>query len=611
MSTSNASDDPRRTGGARRAAVTELLRLLKMAHLPGWVTPLQVAVGLASSLAETVGITLVLLFFYLAMGQVELATSTGGILGEALRHVTLWLDGPIATAAAVLTLIVVRGALAFAHSLISARIGEQINEFSRNSVHLQYLSASYRFFQKHEEAYLLDVLGTETWLISGAYGSFTRIIVSSCSIVLFASFLMALSVKITITAVFASWLVSLGLRRLTGPVRNLGADVKRVHQLLGEHMLMTLQAMRTIRAYGQEEVHHKRFVRASADARQLALDLAKLSALVSPLTEVGYLLILCSIIQLANLWEIGFATALTAVALLYRLQPHIRELEGSLLHLAQIEPQLRSLRLMLSREGKEYPASGRARLEALQEGILFKEVTFCYGPNAGKALDRVTFQIPARKTTVLVGASGSGKTTIVNLLLRLYGVDEGVIRIDGQSLEDVRRADWLGQLAIAGQDVDLIEGTIIDNVRMANEGASLEKVIEALSIAGVSEFIESLPEKYETWVGQHGLRFSGGQRQRIALARAVLRDPQFLILDEAMSALDGNLAESVRRAIQARFSDRTILLITHRLETVFHADHVIRIEAGKIRAEGLPTELFKDAGQMSNGGMVPSCLDIQ
>lgn len=589
----------------------ELLRLLKMAGLPAWVTPLLVAVGLASSLAETVGITLVLLFFYLAMGQMELATSTAGVLGEALQYAALWFHGPVVTAAAVLVLILARGALGFAHSLISARIGEQINEFSRNSVHLQYLSASYRFFQKHEEAYLLDVLGTETWLISGAYSSFTRIIVNTCSIILFASFLMALSVKITVTAVVASWVVSLGVRRLTGPVRILGADVKRVHQELAEHMLMTLQAMRTIRAYGQEDVHHKRFVRASADASQISLSLTKLTALVSPVTEVGYLLILGFIILLANLWEIGFATTLTAVALLYRLQPHIRELEGSFLHLAQIEPQLRSLRRMLSPEGKEYPALGHNRLGALQEGIFFKEVTFRYSPDAGKALDGVTFQIPARKTTVLVGASGSGKTTIVNLLLRLYRADEGVIKIDGQSLEDVGRAEWLGQLAIAGQDVDLIEGTIIDNVRMANESSSQEKVIEALSIAGISEFIESLPEKYDTWVGQHGLRFSGGQRQRIALARAVLRNPQFLILDEAMSALDGDLEESVRRAIQARFSDRTILLITHRLENVFHADHVIRIEAGKIRAEGLPTELFKAPGQMSKGRKVEGRLDIQ
>lgn len=605
MSASYTPDEPRGTGGARRAAVTELLRLLKMASLPGWVTPLLVAVGLASSLAETVGITLVLLFFYLAMGQMELATSTGGILGEALRYALHWLHGPVATAAAVLALILARGALAFTHSLISARIGEQINEFSRNNVHLQYLSASYRFFQKHEEAYLLDVLGTETWLISGAYSSFTRIIVSICSIVLFASFLMALSVKITVTAVVVSWLVSVGLRRLTVPVRIFGADVKRVHQELGEHMLMTLQAMRTIRAYGQEDVHHKRFMRASANARHISLSLTKLSALVSPLTEVGYLLVLGFVIVLASMWEIGFSTTLTAVALLYRLQPHIRELEGSLLHLAQIEPQLRSLRLMLSPEGKDYPPLGHDRLGALQEGIFFQGVTFRYNQNSDKALDAVTFRIPARKTTVLVGASGSGKTTIVNLLLRLYGADEGVIRIDSQSLEDVRRVDWLGQLAIAGQDVDLIEGTIIDNVRMANESASHEKVIEALSIAGISELIESLPEKYDTWVGQQGLRFSGGQRQRIALARAVLRDPQFLILDEAMSALDGDLEESVRRAIKARFSDRTILLITHRLETVFDADHAIRIEAGKICAEGLPTDLFKP-GQTPKRGTAES-----
>lgn len=579
----------------RRAALAELWQLLQDAPLPRWITPLLIVLGLASSLAETIGITLVLLFFYLAMGQAELASSTSGLLGNVLQHAISWLHGTIETAIVVLLLIVARGALAFANTLISARVGERINEFARNRVHQQYLSASYSFFRRHDEAYLMELLGTETWLIAGAYSSFTGLIVSSCSIVLFVSFLFALSVKITILAIAGSMLVSTGLRHLSKPIKALGSSVKLMHQRLGEHMLMTLQGMRTIRAYGQEKLHQDRFERASAEARRVSLELARLSALVSPLTEVGYLVVLCIVIASTDVWGIGFATGLTAVALLYRLQPHLRELETSLLYMAQIESRLRSIRLMLATEDKEYPRQGEYPITALRDRISFDRVSFRYDSSSDLAIDQISFDIPVGKTTALVGASGAGKTTIVNLLLRLYSPTDGVIRIDGRPLEDVLRTDWLGLLAIAGQDVDLVEGTIIENVRMAKRDASQDEVLHALRVAGISDFVEALPDKYDSWIGQQGMRFSGGQRQRLGLARAILRDPQFLILDEAMSALDRDLEETLRAAIKHQFSDRTVLLITHRLETVVNTDHVIYIDGGRVRLEGPPAKLLQDS----------------
>ncbi|MCK1708607.1 ABC-type multidrug transport system fused ATPase/permease subunit [Bradyrhizobium sp. LM2.7] len=592
--------DNARPRAARRAALVELFKLLKLAPLPRWVTPALIVLGLAASLAETVGITLVLLFFYFAMGQVELATSTNGLLGEALRYAVNWFHSSTETAVVLLFLIVARGALSFINTLISARVGEKINEVARNRVHLQYLSTSYSFFQRHDEAYLMEVLGTETWVISGAYASLTRIIVSSCSIFLFASFLLALSIKVTVLAIAASMLVSAGLRHLSLPIQQLGTGVKLVHQRLGEHMLMTLQGMRTIRAYGQEEIHQKRFEQASTQARQVALRLARLSALVSPLTEVGYLVVLFVVIAFADLWGIGFATSLTAVALLYRLQPHMRDLEGNLLYMAQIEPQLRSIRHMLSTDDKEYPKAGYLTANTLSDSISFRNVTFRYDARSDPALSDVSFDIPAGKTTALIGASGAGKTTIVNLLLRLYSATEGIVRVDGRPLEDVRRTDWLGMLAIAGQDVDLIEGTVIENIRMAKADASEDEILQALRVAGISEVVEALPDKYDTWIGQHGLRFSGGQRQRLALARAIVRNPKILILDEAMSALDRTLEENVRRAIQLRLKGRTLLLITHRLESVLDADHIVCIENGRVCAEGSPSELVADSCLFEN-----------
>jgi len=376
--------------------------------------------------------------------------------------------------------------------------------------------------------------------------------------------------------------MSLGLRRLRGPAQRLGARVKQVHQRLGEQMLMTLEGLRTIRAYGQEHQHQQRFVGSSANAREASLAMARLSALLNPLTEVGYLGILCIIIAGTDIWRSSFATTLAAVALLYRLQPYTRDIEVHLLYLAQIEAPLRSALAMLRRDDKEYLTSGAHRFTSVRKSIRFDHVTFCYESENKPALDDVSFEIPAGEMTALLGASGAGKTTVINLLLGLYRPTSGTIWIDDVRMDDIQRTDWLRHLAVAGQDVELVEGTVIDNIRMANPAASIESVIEASRTAGVAEFIESLDDGYETWIGQKGLRFSGGQRQRLGLARAVLRNPDFLMLDEATSALDQALERRVRGALETRFAGCTILVISHRVETLLNIEHRVHLEDGKV-----------------------------
>jgi ABC-type multidrug transport system fused ATPase/permease subunit len=275
-----------------------------------------------------------------------------------------------------------------------------------------------------------------------------------------------------------------------------------VHQALGERMLVTLQGMRTIRAFGQEVVHHRIFVELSAKARRISLQLDRLSAVLNPVTEIGYLAILCFIIGAAGWLQASFATTLAVVALLYRLQPHVRELEGNLLYLAQLGPQLRSVRAMLDRCDKEYLPAGDRPISSLRHDVRFENVSFAYGGTREAALRNVSFTIRAGITTALVGPSGAGKTTIVNLLLRLYLPDSGCIRVDKINLQEIRRSEWLGILAVAGQDIDLIEGTLKDNILMARAEATDAEVAEAVQMAGLTEMIETLPHGYENWIGQ-------------------------------------------------------------------------------------------------------------
>jgi ATP-binding cassette, subfamily B, bacterial MsbA len=582
-----AMQNDRSQRGAVWASLRDLSQLLRIVGKPRWATPALLVLGLASSFAETLGITLILLFLYSLSGRVTEAGN--GLEGRVLAHALDWFGSSTRLALAVLLLILARGALTLVYTLISSGISERISERARNLVHEQYLKVGFGFIQQREQSQLMEVLGTESWLVAQAYGAVTRLIVNSCSIFVFAVFLLALSWKVLLIAIAGSIAISAILRTFSQPARELGQTVKAVHQSLGEHMLMTLQGMRTIRAYGQEVVHQRRFVQSSAAARQASLALIRLSSWIGPTTEVGYLGMLSVVILLSGWWQISFEVTLAAVALLYRLQPHTREFEGNLLLLAQIQPQLRSVLDMLRTEDKEYPPNGRTALASVKEPITFDGVEFGY--NGGTAvLTDISFQIPAGVTTALIGASGAGKTTIVNLLLRLYEPTSGEIRIGGTRLTDTNRRDWLSRIAVAGQDVDLVEGTVIDNIRMARADASDHEILAAARSAGVATFVEDLPEGYETWIGQEGMRFSGGQRQRIGLARAILRNPDFLILDEAMNALDTALEAEVRRSIDRDLGGRTILVITHRIEAVRDAAHVVWIENGRVRSQG-PAQL--------------------
>lgn len=574
---------PRRsTGQARRAAIAHLRQLLRITRKPRWATPALIALGLGASVAETLGITLIILFFYSASGQVDKAATVAGAFGRVLESAAGWFSSSMQMAGVILLLIVLRGAMAFANSIINAYVSEGISERVRNLIHERYLTISYASVQQYTQAQLMEVLGSESWIVAGAYAGMTRILISACSVLVFTGVLLALSWKITVAAVLGVACISLVLRRLSRPAQRLGLRVKAVHQQLGEHMLMTLEGLRTIRAYGQEAQHQARFVRSSAEARAASMALTRLSALLHPLTEVGYLGILCLIIAGTGIWQTSFATTLAAVALLYRLQPYTSDVEGNLLYLAQIEPQLQSVLAMVESQESAHRVAAERPFPALRTGIRFDHVTFRYQPGDTPALDDVSFEIPAGQTTALIGASGAGKTTIINLLLGLYRPTSGTIWIDDLPLEEVRRTEWLERLAVAGQDVDLVEGTVIDNIRMANGDATHAMILDASAVAGVAEFIEPLADGYETWIGQQGLRFSGGQRQRVGLARAILRDPDFLMLDEAMSALDQDLERRVRGALVERFAGRTILIITHRLETLHDVAHHVHIADGRV-----------------------------
>ncbi len=228
----------------------------------------------------------------------------------------------------------------------------------------------------------------------------------------------------------------------------------------------------------------------------------------------------------------------------------------------------------------------------IHKNVRFEEVTFGYVSDL-PVLEEISFEVVMGQTVALVGMTGSGKTTITKLLARLYDPQKGKIYVDDVDLRDWSLESLRSQMAVVEQDIFLFSRSIKDNITLGMEDVPFEKVVEAAKLAQAHEFIEALPEKYETVVGERGITLSGGQRQRIAIARAVLRDPRILILDDASSAIDSKTEDEIQTAISNVLKGRISFLITHRIAQIRKADLIILLDKGKIEAQGTHEELMK------------------
>ena len=239
--------------------------------------------------------------------------------------------------------------------------------------------------------------------------------------------------------------------------------------------------------------------------------------------------------------------------------------------------------------------SGHLVLPSVKGEIELKDVTFAY-PDRQTTVKNLSLLIPAGQTIAIVGATGSGKSTLVKLLLRLYEIQSGMITLDGLNIQDLHLADLRKSIGLVSQDVFLFHGSVRENIIYGSPDADLDRVIAAAKIAEADEFIHSLPDGYDTIVGERGQKLSGGQRQRIAIARAVLKNPPILILDEATSAVDNETEAAIQRSLDRITLDRTTIAIAHRLSTIRNAHRIYVMEQGQLVEAGTHDELLIENG---------------
>ena len=256
-------------------------------------------------------------------------------------------------------------------------------------------------------------------------------------------------------------------------------------------------------------------------------------------------------------------------------------------------------------EPVEQVAGEGKTLPSLSGGIGFRDVRFRYHEDLPWVLNGVTFDVPKGQTVALVGPSGAGKTTLIDLLPGFYAPTEGDVLIEGRPLSEYDLSAVRQHMAMVTQESILFHDTIFANIAFGKDGATMEEVVRAAKVAQAHDFISATENGYDTIIGDQGVKLSGGQRQRLAIARAVLKDPEILILDEATSALDSESEKLVQQALDNLLEGRTAVVIAHRLSTVRNADRIMVMEAGKVIEAGTHDEL------METGGMYQKLVHMQ
>ncbi|WP_164897415.1 ABC transporter ATP-binding protein [Mesorhizobium sp. M6A.T.Cr.TU.017.01.1.1] len=562
----------------RRALGRKQLRLL----------PAVVLLGLVGAALEGFGIGLIIPLLGIIMGQGDQAGMAG--FSAVFQHVGSSLserDRLIVISAAILGSIVLKNIFAFANTLLTTFIYGKASHSIRSALSEQLLRVGYPFFLQQSPGRLLNIISNESWRASDAIQIMLAAIVSASAAIILLVFLLLLSWQMTLLVTLGLVLVQIAHAVLSANLKAPSRSVASRNSDLASQMLHLVHAGRLIRIFGQESREKAVFDRASDGVRRAAFVLLTRQGALPPLTEVLHAMLFLAVVIGAWFVGVSFPLIVAFVILLYRLQPYMRALQMAWSQLQGLSGSLEEVVWMLDPSDKPEPPQGSGPFRGLGQGIKFDDVTFTYSGKDRRAvvLHSAAFEIRSGRSTALIGRSGAGKTTIVNLLCRFVEPDTGRILVDGSPLDQIDPSQWRRHIALASQDLELVDGTIFENIIYGQDEASAGDAERAARLAEAHEFIEHLPQGYETIVGYRGVNLSAGQRQRIALARALVRDPDILILDEATNAVDGLSEAAIVETLKSRAGRRTTIVISHHHSTISFCDDVVILSGGRVKKQ--------------------------
>jgi ATP-binding cassette subfamily B protein len=532
----------------------------------------------------------------LAFGQVIRAVVDYGLANGSPRTLDLAL-------LLFLLVVAVLSAAIMARGYLLNWIGERVIADVRRAVYSRVLALDVGFFETSRTGEIISRLTSDTALL--------QVVVGSTLAMGLRTALLAAGgiVMLAITSPQLTGLVLLGVPFVVLPTWLLGARVRRLSRAsqdqvgeVGAYVDETLHAIRTVQAFCHEPVDRRRYAErvehAFETAMQRSFNSALMSGAVTLLTfgAIGTVLWLGGKEVLNGNLSGGELSAFLFYAILVAGSAgSLSEIAGQLLRGAGASERL--MELLQVEPAIDPPAAPKSLPSPVKGRVAAKGVSFCYPARAGTpALEALDLDVRAGERVALVGPSGAGKSTLFHLLLRFYDPQHGELALDGVPLRDLDPAELRRHIAIVPQDPVIFGADAWENIRYGLEDADDDAVRAAAKAAHAHDFIERLPDGYDTFLGERGVRLSGGERQRIAVARAILRNPALLLLDEATSALDAESERLVQDALEHLMRERTSIVIAHRLATVREADRILVMDRGRIVASGRHEELFARGG---------------
>lgn len=510
------------------------------------------------------------------------------------------LNKVLGVAMLVALIFVAKGVATYVQSIFLNRAGNNIIALAQRRIFDHVLKQDVSFYSRMESSDLVMRLTTNAQaarsVIDLVVTSFVRDLFTLLG--LLAVMVIQQPVLFLVSSVVGPAAL-IGVRVLTRQVRRIMEQELASLGKIIENVQETATGIRVVKAFGLEGYMSDRMRRHVSDVEHRSNQMAKLEAASSPIMETLSGLAIAGVIALNGYWVVEggqspgeLMSFIAALLLAYEPAKRLARMRVSL------ESGMLGVRMMYELLDRPINLKEKPDAIALPAGrgeVRFNEVSFGYD-EGHPVFDGLNLTFPAGKTTALVGPSGGGKSSIINLVMRLYDPTSGSVTIDGTDLKDVSFASLRERIAFVGQDTFLFHGTVRHNIELGRQGASEEEIISAAMAANAHDFIMKLPNGYDTDVGENGGRLSGGQKQRLAIARAMLRNAEILILDEATSALDSESEALIRDALARLSKDRTTIMIAHRLSSITTADNIIVMENGRAAEQGTQSQLLARDG---------------
>ncbi|MFZ7343246.1 lipid A ABC transporter ATP-binding protein/permease MsbA [Avibacterium volantium] len=500
-------------------------------------------------------------------------------------------------AVVVVLLIIVRGVTSFVSTYCLGWVSGKVVMTIRRRLfkHLMYMPVP--FFDQNSAGKLLSRITYDSEQVANSSsGSLVTIVREGAYIISLLGVMIYTSWQLSLVLFVIGPIIAVLIRMVSKKFRELGKNMQNSMGELTSSAEQMLKGHRVVLSFGGQKIEEERFNKVSNDMRRKGMKVMVADAISDPVVQIIASFALSAVLYLATVPEIMSQnlTAGSFTVVFSSMLAMMRPLKSLTNVNAQFQRGMAACQTLFAiLDMATEKDNGTYEVEKAKGNIAFKDVTFSYSGKDHPALNHISFEIPQGKTVALVGRSGSGKSTIANLVTRFYEIEQGEITLDGVNIQDYTLNNLRENCAVVSQQVYLFNDTIANNIAYAAaDKYSREDIIKAAKAAHAMEFIEKLEDGLDTVIGENGASLSGGQRQRLAIARALLRNSPVLILDEATSALDTESERAIQAALEELQKERTVLVIAHRLSTIEKADEILVIEHGEIKERGTHQELL-------------------